>query len=111
MIRVLYPDGRLRFPAPSDLTPGTIVTRPDGSLAYFDGLENAAAGDEISPEPLHPTPIVAVPKSAAADAFAAGDDVSIGGDGKKAVTGAGRKIGVAALAAAAGSTEVLVRYT
>lgn len=52
---VVRTDGRYTFAAAAAQVPGDVIVRADGTLAIYDGFENAAIGDLISPQPIHPT--------------------------------------------------------
>lgn len=73
-MNILYPSGRYPYAAAAVYSPGDIVTRPDGSLALFDGLQACAVGDQISPEPLHAKKVAEVAVKAT-NSWSAGDSV------------------------------------
>lgn len=52
---VRHLDGRYTFAAAAAYVPGDVIVRSDGTLAIYDGMENAAIGDLIQPQPIHPT--------------------------------------------------------
>lgn len=68
---VRYSDGRYPFAASAVQAPGSVLIRPDGTLAIYDGMEACAIGDRIDPQPIHPTMICEF-VAATADTWSAG---------------------------------------
>jgi hypothetical protein len=107
--KIVHADGRFTYNAAAVHRPGDIVTRPDGTLAHFDGLEDCKIGQAISPCPLKPH-MTGEGAKVSGDNIAAGADVyRRASDGLLTVTSSGNVlIGKAVAAAAAGTTLVHV---
>ena len=102
-------DGRFVYRATAVHLPGEVVTRPDGTLAVFDGMQGCVVGEAISPDPLDVGKTAIVLK-VPANTFIAGADVFWNATAKQATSVAtgNRRIGRAIEAYAAGTTEMHV---
>lgn len=110
MATIRYINGRYPYPAAAAHVPGAVVTRPDGTLAIYDGLEACANGELISPEPLIPGPTAVFDKDAPSDNLTAGTVVYvIAATSKVTATASGNvRVGKVVKTAGVGVTQVHV---
>lgn len=106
---IIYEDGRFPYTAAAAHEPGDVVTRPDGTLAIFDGLEGCAIGDKISPDPINPRPITQYAAASAAT-WAAAAVLYWDATAKQVTTtsSGNTRVGVSTKAKLAGETSALV---
>lgn len=71
---VRYADGRYPYTAAAAVHVGEVISRPDGSLAIYDALQDAASGDLISPVPILPCTVIEV-VAATVDTWSAGASI------------------------------------
>lgn len=109
---VVNTDGRYSFAAAAAQVPGDVIVRSDGTLAIYDGFENAAIGDLISPQPIHPT-LICQFSATSTDTWSAAAVLYWDATNKVLTTtsSGNKRVGVAIAAKTSGQTTALINCT